>query len=246
MSPAQESLGFRVGPARTLLAATYVDNNIVFGRDATGVGAVLAWAQGWLRAHWAVDLADSSLVPVGASVAPTRLARAEAFKFLGHWISSNGAGTRCVHSAKSAVRTATYRGLRVLRDAKVPLSVKWRFLESCVFSGPCVSGADVGSETARDRDRRPSGLSRRRSSHGRGRRRNPLYICAAARGLRPAASVRQTSGGVGWRPKPSGCTTSFGSRSVCDGPRRWYNAKMQIGCASEGLRPDPNRRLLAR
>lgn len=74
MLPAQSSLGFAVGPARTLLAATCMDNLIVFGRDATGVEAVLAWAQGWLREHWAVDLADSSLevlVPVGSEVPPT-------------------------------------------------------------------------------------------------------------------------------------------------------------------------------
>lgn len=76
--PAQSSLGFGVGPARTLLAATYVDNLIVFGRDATRVEGVLAWAQGWLREQRAVKLADSSpevLVPVGAEVVPTRLAR---------------------------------------------------------------------------------------------------------------------------------------------------------------------------
>lgn len=119
VTPAQEALGFRASPGRTLLAAKSVDNLVVFGRDATGVEAVLAWAQGWLRAHWSVDLADSSLevlAPVGAAVAPMRLAQAEEFKFLGHWITSNGADTRCVRSTKSAVRTTTSRGLRVLRS----------------------------------------------------------------------------------------------------------------------------------
>lgn len=75
-----------VGPARTLLAATYVDNLIVFGRDASGVEAVLALAQGWLRERWAFDLADSPievLVPVGMDVTQARLKRVEKLKFLG-------------------------------------------------------------------------------------------------------------------------------------------------------------------
>lgn len=69
-------------------------------------------------------------MPVGSDVAPTMLQRVEELKLLGHWISAD---TRCVSSAKSAVRAATYRGMRVLRDARVPFHAKWRFLESCVF-----------------------------------------------------------------------------------------------------------------
>lgn len=78
-----------------MLLATYVDNVMIFGRDARGAEASLAELKAFLTRAWRLDLPAGSteiLVPHGAPVRPPGEHKVvERMRFLGHVIDSTPA-----------------------------------------------------------------------------------------------------------------------------------------------------------
>lgn len=119
-----------------MLAWTYIDNVIVFGRDASGAEAAMAWMRQQLRMIWSAEVPESYLevlAPRGAAVFPSLCRRVVHMKCLGHWISDGGGVMRCWRTARAAVRAVVLRVKRALRASSVPWKAKVRFLASCVF-----------------------------------------------------------------------------------------------------------------
>lgn len=128
------AVSFGHGPP--MLLATYVDNIVILGRDASGAEASLAEFMAFFSHAWRLNLpADSTeiMVPRGAPIRPSGAhAVVERMRFLGHVLVSGGSVKPCWRNARGQVCARAQAAMKVARRAHVPLHDRMRALD-CVL-----------------------------------------------------------------------------------------------------------------
>lgn len=123
-------------PSPPMLLASYVDNIVVVGGDASNVEATFAECERYLTAAWGLALpaeSTSVLVPRGSRVAPAGVACVPGGKLLGHSLDDRASSMACCRRACDAALASAQAQMRACRKSSVPLSVRMRVLESTVL-----------------------------------------------------------------------------------------------------------------
>lgn len=116
--------------------ASYVDNLVFFGSDASAVEATHACAEIYLDRAWGLRLPRAStevLVPRGAPVVPAAQPATGRMRWLGHVLDDAGSCFPCFRAARVSVLGRAHAQMAKCRRAFVPVSQRIRALDTVVF-----------------------------------------------------------------------------------------------------------------
>lgn len=120
-----------------MLPASYIDNLVLLGTDASAAERSFESALEYLRAAWRLDLPldeTGVMVPRAAPVLPGRLRVAYRCKFVGHIVDSKASTMPCWRHARKIVLGHCGAQMRVARKAHVPQSVRPAALDKVLWS----------------------------------------------------------------------------------------------------------------
>lgn len=126
-----------LGSTPPMMVATYVDNVLILGKDASGAEATFRELRAFLDRAWGLDLPDASteiLVPRGSRVRPSGdYTQVERMRFLGHILESSGSVRSCWRHARNQVYARAQAAMRVARRAHVPVVERLRALDAVLW-----------------------------------------------------------------------------------------------------------------
>lgn len=172
----------RIPVAGPMLVASYVDNLLLMGADASAAAETHRVASEYLARTWELDLPAMStecVVPRGGVPADPPIETVTCTKFLGHVIGHNASTRSCWRRTRLLVTARAHEQMRVARRAYVPLALRLASLDTVLWP-VLVYRAPAWSPTAQLL-READALQRRCAALAMGLRPWPLEDVAAFR-----------------------------------------------------------------